>query len=129
MLKEIAISARLSYSKLEYSTSFNPQNSNSTKFKPKKTWITRIFQAKTQDTRAKVELDTCTNLTVWNSMKFELDLKWACSSASVYCVVSLKCHFLESGIWLLVYKSSQFTESQLEIPKSYPFCNLVYFLI
>ena len=67
----------MNYSILKYSTSFNAQNSNSAKLKLKiperKTLITR---AKTQNTRTKLELFTCSNSTVWNSnlMKSELDL-------------------------------------------------------
>ena len=70
-------SAWMSYSKLENSTSFNPQNSNSAKLEVEKTWKTRITRAKTRNTWAKVELDTCLNSTVWNSMKLELHSKWA----------------------------------------------------
>ena len=71
-------SAWTSYSKLENSTSFNPQNSNSAKPELKNTWKTHITRAKTRNTWAKVEIDTYFNLKVWNSMK--LDIKWACSS-------------------------------------------------
>ena len=80
----IDISARLSCSKLEFSTSFNPQNSNSAKLELEKTWKTLITGAKTWNTWAKVELDTCSNSTVWNSIKLELKIKWSHSSANSY---------------------------------------------
>ena len=64
----VLTSAWTKYSKLENSTSFNPQNSKSAKVKREKTWNTRITRAKTQNTRAKVELGT-----VWNSIKLQLD--------------------------------------------------------
>ena len=59
-----------SYSKPEYSMSFNPQNSNSAMLDLKKTWKTCITRAKNQKTWAKFELDTCSNSTVWNSLDF-----------------------------------------------------------
>ena len=57
-------SARSSYLNFEYSTSFNPQNSNSVKLWLEKTWKTCIAGAKTWNTLAKVEYDTCSNSTV-----------------------------------------------------------------
>ena len=75
-------SVRLSYSKLEYSTSFNPQNSNSDKLELKKTRKIRITRAKTRNTWVKFELDTCSNSTVWNLIKLELDKNWAWSGTS-----------------------------------------------
>ena len=63
----VLTSARSSYSKLKYSMSFNPQNLNSAKLKPKKSWKTCITSAKTRNTKAKFELDTCSNSTFWNS--------------------------------------------------------------
>ena len=82
--RPLATSAWTSYSKLKNSKSFNPQNSNSAKLKLKKTWKTRITWSKTRSTRAKVELGTCSNSTVWNSMKLELAIKWAGSSTISY---------------------------------------------
>ena len=75
----IDISARLSCSKLEFSTSFNPQNSNSAKLELEKTWKNHIIRAKSQNTRAKLKLDTCSNWTVWNLMKLKHDKNWAWS--------------------------------------------------
>ena len=77
-------SAWTSYSKLENLTSFNPQNSNWAKLELENTWKTRITQANTRNTGAKVELDTCSNSTDWNSMKLELNIKWAHSSTTIY---------------------------------------------
>ena len=56
---------------------FNLQNSNSANLELEKTWQTGITQAKTQNTRGKFGLDTCSNLTVWYSMKLKLGKKWA----------------------------------------------------
>ena len=61
---------------------FNLQNSNSAKFDLENTWKTRITGAKTRNNQAKVELDTCSNSTVWSSMKLKLDIKWAPSSTT-----------------------------------------------
>ena len=77
-------SAWTSYSKLKNLTSFNPQKSNSAKLELEKTWKTRITRPKPRKTRAKFELHMCSNSTVWNSMKLELDKKWARSGTSRY---------------------------------------------
>jgi len=84
LLMENALNSsfRSSYSKLEYSTSFNPQNSNSAQLKLEETWKILITQAKTQNTWAKFELDARLNSTVWNSMKLKLDKKWARSGTT-----------------------------------------------
>ena len=71
----ISASARSSYSKLKNFTSFNPQNSNSAKIEYKKPWKIRITRAQTQNTWAKVKLDTCSNSKIWNLMKLKLDKK------------------------------------------------------
>ena len=50
----------------------------------KKAWKTRVTWVKTWNTRAKFKLDSCSNSTAWNSMKLELDKKWAWSGTSIY---------------------------------------------
>ena len=57
----------------------------------KKIWKTRITRAKTRNTWANVELDTCLNSKVWNSMKLELDIKWARTSIS-----KLQCEYFSN---------------------------------
>ena len=82
------------------------------KLKPEKAWKTRITRAKTQNTRPNVELDTCSNSTVWNSMKLELDIMWARSSTNFsYQIHTYKCIFLHQCI-------NQIGRSR--------FCNLLY---
>ena len=89
--------------KLEYSTSFNPQNSNSAKLGLKKIWRTRITGSKTQYTRAKLEPDTCSNSTVWDSMKLELYKNWAWSGTSTYVNIQLQSFFCINSISLLFH--------------------------
>ena len=77
-------SARLSHLKLKYSTSFNLQNLNSAKLELKKTWKIPIPLAKTRNTGVKVELDACSNSTVWNLMKLKFNKKWARSGTTEF---------------------------------------------
>ena len=76
---EFFTSARSSYSKLEYSTSVNPQNSKLVKLEVEKNLKNLHYLTKTLNTRAKFELDTLQKSTVCYSMKLELDKKWVCS--------------------------------------------------
>ena len=55
---EFFTSARSSYSKLEYSTSVNPQNSKLVKLEVEKNLKNLHYLTKTLNTRAKFELDT-----------------------------------------------------------------------
>ena len=73
----IHTSAWSRYSKLENSTSFNPQKSNSAKLELEKTWKTCITRAKTRNIRAWYTLKL-------ESLKLELDIKWACSSTTFW---------------------------------------------
>ena len=50
----------------------------------KKAWKTRVTWVKTRNTRAKFKLDSCSNSTVWNLIKLELDENWAWSGTSLY---------------------------------------------
>ena len=78
----VRISATSGYSILEYSTIFNPQNSRSAQLEFEKTWKTPDTWPKTRNTQVKFKLNTCSNMTVWNLMKLELDKKWARSGTS-----------------------------------------------
>ena len=56
---------------------YTPQNINLAKLELEKTWKPHVTWAKTRNTPTKFELDTCSNSTVWNSMKLEIDKKTA----------------------------------------------------
>ena len=82
---------------LEQATYYNTWNSNLATPELEKTWKSCLTGAKTRNTLAKVELDTCSNSTLWNLMKRELNLKWACSCSSTctLCNCEVKCELIE----------------------------------
>ena len=109
----VLCSAWTSYSKLENSTSYNTWNSNLATPELKKTWKSHLTGAKTRNTLAKVELDTCSNSTLWNLMKLELNIRWACSSTSTLCNCEVKCELIEFWCFTLEFKNVPKTSEKL----------------